>query len=288
MEFRCLLDGGAYGSYGAASMLYTGALQTTTYAIPAYRFEGLRAFTTKPPCGPKRGHGTPQPRFALECHLDKVGGGARARPGRAAPPQPRRAVLLDGQPPADHELRARGVHRPGRRGLRIRGEARAAAARARRRLRGQRVHVRRGAPDLRERAAAVGGADQGRPGRRRDRLLDGHRHRPGLRLGARLPDRRGARPRAGRRCRRQRRHRPDPDRPRQLLEPGHLHGRQRRGRGRGADASARARSGGRAARGCRSTGSSCAAGGRSTPAIPRAASPGSRRSGSRRRRAARS
>ncbi len=72
MEFRCLLDGGAYGSYGAASMLYTGALQTTTYAIPAYRFEGLRAYTTKPPCGPKRGHGTPQPRFALECHLDKV------------------------------------------------------------------------------------------------------------------------------------------------------------------------------------------------------------------------
>ncbi|MBV9415177.1 MAG: molybdopterin-dependent oxidoreductase, partial [Solirubrobacterales bacterium] len=28
--------------------------------------------TNKPPCGPKRGHGTPQPRFALECHLDKV------------------------------------------------------------------------------------------------------------------------------------------------------------------------------------------------------------------------
>ena len=26
-----------------------------------------RVFTNKPPCGPKRGHGTPQPRFALEC-----------------------------------------------------------------------------------------------------------------------------------------------------------------------------------------------------------------------------
>jgi 4-hydroxybenzoyl-CoA reductase alpha subunit len=72
MEFRCLLDGGAYGSYGAASLLYTGALQPVTYRIPAYRFEGVRAFTTKPPCGPKRGHGTPQPRFALECHLDRV------------------------------------------------------------------------------------------------------------------------------------------------------------------------------------------------------------------------
>ncbi|MDX6303319.1 MAG: hypothetical protein QOI77_288, partial [Blastocatellia bacterium] len=33
---------------------------------------GLRAFTNKPPCGPKRGHGTPQPRYALEVHLDKI------------------------------------------------------------------------------------------------------------------------------------------------------------------------------------------------------------------------
>ncbi|MFQ5555774.1 MAG: molybdopterin cofactor-binding domain-containing protein [Acidimicrobiia bacterium] len=72
MHFRSLLDGGAYGSYGAASTLYTGALQTTTYRIPAYRFEGVRVFTNKPPCGPKRGHGTPQPRFALEVHLDKA------------------------------------------------------------------------------------------------------------------------------------------------------------------------------------------------------------------------
>ena len=72
MAFRSYLDGGAFGSYGAASMLYTGALQPTTYRIPAYRFEGVRVFTTKAPCGPKRGHGTPQPRFALESHLDQA------------------------------------------------------------------------------------------------------------------------------------------------------------------------------------------------------------------------
>ncbi len=66
------LDGGAYGSYGVASTYYTGALQTVTYRLPAYRFDGLRAFTNKPPCGPKRGHGTPQPRFAFEVHLDKA------------------------------------------------------------------------------------------------------------------------------------------------------------------------------------------------------------------------
>ncbi|HDL41626.1 MAG TPA: aldehyde oxidase, partial [Actinobacteria bacterium] len=72
MHFKTFLDGGAYSSYGVASLYYTGALQTTTYRIPNYRFEGLRVFTNKPPCGPKRGHGTPQPRFGLECHLDKA------------------------------------------------------------------------------------------------------------------------------------------------------------------------------------------------------------------------
>jgi 4-hydroxybenzoyl-CoA reductase subunit alpha len=72
MQFQSFLDGGGYGSYGVASTYYTGALQATTYAIPRYRFEGVRLFTNKPPCGPKRGHGTPQPRFALETHLDKV------------------------------------------------------------------------------------------------------------------------------------------------------------------------------------------------------------------------
>lgn len=69
-HLRTHLDGGAFGSYGAATLYYTGALQTSTYRIPAYRFEGVRCFTNKPPCGPKRGHGTPQPRFAIECQLD--------------------------------------------------------------------------------------------------------------------------------------------------------------------------------------------------------------------------
>ena len=72
LEVRTLLDGGAYGSYGVASTFYTGALQTVTYHIPAYRFQGCRVFTNKPPCGPKRGHGTPQSRFGQEIQLDKI------------------------------------------------------------------------------------------------------------------------------------------------------------------------------------------------------------------------
>lgn len=72
MHFRSFLDGGGYSSYGLASVHYTGTLQTVTYKLPAYKFEGVRVFTNKPACGPKRGHGTPQPRFAVEIHLDKI------------------------------------------------------------------------------------------------------------------------------------------------------------------------------------------------------------------------
>ncbi|MFI5281150.1 MAG: xanthine dehydrogenase family protein molybdopterin-binding subunit, partial [Gemmatimonadales bacterium] len=72
MDLETLLDGGAYGSYGAASTLYTGQLQTVTYHVPRYRFRACRTFTNKPACGPKRGHGTPQPRFAQEVQLDKI------------------------------------------------------------------------------------------------------------------------------------------------------------------------------------------------------------------------
>ncbi len=72
LDLETLLDGGAYGSYGVASTFYTGALQTVTYDIPRYRFRGCRVFTNKPPCGPKRGHGTPQRRFGQEVQLDKI------------------------------------------------------------------------------------------------------------------------------------------------------------------------------------------------------------------------
>jgi 4-hydroxybenzoyl-CoA reductase subunit alpha len=92
VRLKTLLDGGAYGSYGVASTFYTGALQTVTYHVPAYHFQGCRVFTNKPPCGPKRGHGTPQSRFGQEIQLDKIA----------------EALALD---PA--ELRLRIVEQPG-------------------------------------------------------------------------------------------------------------------------------------------------------------------------------
>jgi 4-hydroxybenzoyl-CoA reductase subunit alpha len=72
VHFRIALDGGAYASLGVATTYYTGTLQPASYDLPAYRFEGCRVYTNKAPCGPKRGHGTPQPRFALELQLDKI------------------------------------------------------------------------------------------------------------------------------------------------------------------------------------------------------------------------
>ena len=72
MHLQTLLDGGAYGSYGVASAFYTAVLQPVTYHLPRYAFDACRVFTNKPPCGPKRGHGTVQPRFGQEVQLDKI------------------------------------------------------------------------------------------------------------------------------------------------------------------------------------------------------------------------
>src|SRR5437867_2116044 len=72
MHHRTILDGGAYGGHGVASTFYTGILQPTTYKLPHYRFEAVRVFTNKAPCGPKRGHGTPQPRWAQEIQMDRI------------------------------------------------------------------------------------------------------------------------------------------------------------------------------------------------------------------------
>src|SRR5262249_36191412 len=71
-HIKTWLDGGAYGSYGGASTFYTGVINSVTYKMPLYKFDGARVFTQQPPWGPKRGQGTPQPRFALEVQIDKA------------------------------------------------------------------------------------------------------------------------------------------------------------------------------------------------------------------------
>ena len=186
MHFQTLLDGGGYGSYGVASTYYTGALQTVTYQVPTYRFEGARVFTNKPPCGPKRGHGTPQPRFAHggPARPDRLR--PRPRPGRDPPPPPPAGKLPDRQLPAGRLDGPGRVHRQGGRGVGLEGAPGKAAARARPRARLLVVPVRRRTAHLLEHDAAVGRAAQARPERGSDRVLRLDRDRAGLRFDPRV------------------------------------------------------------------------------------------------------
>ncbi len=72
VDARIVMDGGAYASFGLVTTYYSGQLLTAPYRMPAYRFHSTRAYTNKPACGPKRGHGSVQPRFAFEVQLDRI------------------------------------------------------------------------------------------------------------------------------------------------------------------------------------------------------------------------
>ena len=67
-----LIDGGAYHSFGMITTYYSGQLLTGPVDFPNYRFRSQRVYTNKPSCGPKRGHGSVQPRFTFECGLDEL------------------------------------------------------------------------------------------------------------------------------------------------------------------------------------------------------------------------
>jgi 4-hydroxybenzoyl-CoA reductase subunit alpha len=72
VESDITLDGGAYHSFGLVTAYYAGQLLAGPTAFGSYRFKSRRVYTNKPCCGPKRGHGSVQPRFAFETALDEV------------------------------------------------------------------------------------------------------------------------------------------------------------------------------------------------------------------------
>ncbi len=72
VDNRILIDGGAYASFGLVTAYYAGQLLTGPYRFGTYRFDSKRMYTNKPPCGPKRGHGSVQPRFGFEVALDEA------------------------------------------------------------------------------------------------------------------------------------------------------------------------------------------------------------------------
>ncbi len=72
IDFKAWADGGAYSSYGVVTAYYLGVFLTLPYQVDSVRFMSMRVYTNHPPCGPKRGHGAIQPRFALELHIDRL------------------------------------------------------------------------------------------------------------------------------------------------------------------------------------------------------------------------
>jgi 4-hydroxybenzoyl-CoA reductase alpha subunit len=64
------IDGGAYASFGMITAFYAGQLLTGPVGMKSYHFRATRYYTNKPACGPKRGHGSVQPRFAFEILCD--------------------------------------------------------------------------------------------------------------------------------------------------------------------------------------------------------------------------
>ncbi|MDP2480705.1 MAG: molybdopterin-dependent oxidoreductase [Candidatus Palauibacterales bacterium] len=72
LDANTVLDGGAYASFGLVTTYYSGQLLTAPYGMESYRFDSTRVYTNKAPCGPKRGHGAVQPRFAFEITVDKM------------------------------------------------------------------------------------------------------------------------------------------------------------------------------------------------------------------------
>jgi len=72
VDATTILDGGGYESFGLVTTYYSGQLITAPYTMESYRFDSTRVYTNKPCCGPKRGHGSVQPRFAIEIQLDKI------------------------------------------------------------------------------------------------------------------------------------------------------------------------------------------------------------------------
>jgi CO/xanthine dehydrogenase Mo-binding subunit len=66
------IDGGAYASFGMITAFYAGQLLTGPVGMKSYHFHATRYYTNKPACGPKRGHGSVQPRFAFEVMCDMM------------------------------------------------------------------------------------------------------------------------------------------------------------------------------------------------------------------------
>lgn len=72
LDLTVISDGGAYISTGVVALYIAVSHLSLPYRLANYRVNGYRVYTNKQPSGAMRGHGAPQPRFAMECQLDMI------------------------------------------------------------------------------------------------------------------------------------------------------------------------------------------------------------------------
>jgi 4-hydroxybenzoyl-CoA reductase alpha subunit len=72
LKNECYLEGGAYASFGIATVYYAGSLLGAPYKLPNMKYDGFRVYTNKPACGAQRGHGGVAARAAWEQQLDAI------------------------------------------------------------------------------------------------------------------------------------------------------------------------------------------------------------------------
>ncbi len=72
LAHSCKLDGGAYTSFGIATVYYAGSLLGAPYRLPNMKYDGFRVCTNKPACGAQRGHGGVAARACFEQQLDII------------------------------------------------------------------------------------------------------------------------------------------------------------------------------------------------------------------------
>ncbi|MBC8465496.1 molybdopterin-dependent oxidoreductase, partial [bacterium] len=72
LKHKCILDGGAFASFGIATVYYAGSLLGGPYRLKNMDYDGYRVLTNKPACGAQRGHGAVHARALFETQLDQL------------------------------------------------------------------------------------------------------------------------------------------------------------------------------------------------------------------------
>jgi len=72
LDHEAILDGGAYTSFGIATVYYAASLLGGPYRLKNMKYDGYRVITNKPACGAQRGHGAVIARACFEMQLDRI------------------------------------------------------------------------------------------------------------------------------------------------------------------------------------------------------------------------